>query len=41
MLTRFIRAMAFLAESAYFAEICEACNIKFIGPAADIIPVDG
>ena len=22
----------FLAESAYFAEICEACNIKFIGP---------
>src|SRR5205085_2915737 len=22
----------FLAESAQFAEICEACNIKFIGP---------
>jgi len=21
----------FLAESSYFAEICEACNIKFIG----------
>ncbi|MFN2454016.1 MAG: acetyl-CoA carboxylase biotin carboxylase subunit [Pyrinomonadaceae bacterium] len=27
----------FLAESAYFAEICEACNIKFIGPRADVI----
>ncbi len=24
----------FLAESSYFAEICEACNIKFIGPPA-------
>ncbi|MFY9609273.1 MAG: acetyl-CoA carboxylase biotin carboxylase subunit [Blastocatellia bacterium] len=22
----------FLAENAYFAEVCEACNIKFIGP---------
>src|SRR5262249_50040664 len=22
----------FLSESAYLAEICEACNIKFIGP---------
>ena len=27
----------FLAESAYFAEICDACNIKFIGPPANII----
>ncbi|HEX7175993.1 MAG TPA: acetyl-CoA carboxylase biotin carboxylase subunit [Pyrinomonadaceae bacterium] len=27
----------FLAESAYFAEICEACNIKFIGPRPDVI----
>jgi acetyl-CoA carboxylase, biotin carboxylase subunit len=22
----------FLAENAYFAEVCEACNIRFIGP---------
>ena len=22
----------FLSESAYFAEVCEACHIKFIGP---------
>src|SRR5213595_1873899 len=22
----------FLSENAYFAEVCEACNIKFIGP---------
>jgi acetyl-CoA carboxylase, biotin carboxylase subunit len=27
----------FLAESPYFAEICEACNIKFIGPRSDVI----
>src|SRR5438477_12997950 len=27
----------FLAESAYFAEICEACNIKFIGPRPEVI----
>ncbi|OGC05752.1 acetyl-CoA carboxylase biotin carboxylase subunit [candidate division KSB1 bacterium RBG_16_48_16] len=27
----------FLAESAYFAEICESCNLKFIGPKADVI----
>src|SRR5438445_3933139 len=27
----------FLAESAYFAEICEACNIKFIGPRSGVI----
>lgn len=31
----------FLAESAYFAEICEACNIKFIGPSADLIRMMG
>src|SRR5258708_1791940 len=31
----------FLAESAYFAEICEACNIKFIGPRASIIRLMG
>src|SRR5881227_3582376 len=24
----------FLSENAYFAEVCEACNIKFIGPGA-------
>src|SRR5919197_168325 len=31
----------FLAESAYFAEICEACNIKFIGPRPDLIRLMG
>ena len=31
----------FLAESAYFAEICDACNIKFIGPAARVIRMMG
>ena len=31
----------FLAESAYFAEICEACNIKFIGPPAKRDSPDG
>ncbi len=31
----------FLAESAYFAEICEACNIKFIGPSAKVIAMMG
>jgi acetyl-CoA carboxylase, biotin carboxylase subunit len=31
----------FLAESAYFAEICEACNIKFIGPRPDVIKLMG
>jgi acetyl-CoA carboxylase, biotin carboxylase subunit len=31
----------FLAESAYFAEICEACNIKFIGPRPDVIRLMG
>ncbi len=31
----------FLAESSYFAEICEACNIKFIGPRSDVIRMMG
>jgi len=31
----------FLAESAYFAEICEACNIKFIGPRSNVIQMMG
>src|SRR5215212_1832089 len=31
----------FLAESPYFAEICDACNIKFIGPRASIIRLMG
>ena len=31
----------FLAESSYFAEICDACNIKFIGPPASVIRLMG
>jgi len=31
----------FLAESSYFAEICEACNIKFIGPRPSVIQLMG
>jgi acetyl-CoA carboxylase biotin carboxylase subunit len=31
----------FLAESAYFAEVCEACNIRFIGPSAESIRLMG
>lgn len=31
----------FLAESSYFAEICEACNIKFIGPRSSLIHLMG
>src|SRR5882724_4101618 len=31
----------FLAESSYFAEICEACNIKFIGPRPEVIRLMG
>src|SRR5436305_2699867 len=31
----------FLAENAYFAEVCEACNIKFIGPRAETIKLMG
>lgn len=31
----------FLAENAHFAEICEACNIKFIGPPPEAIRTMG
>jgi acetyl-CoA carboxylase, biotin carboxylase subunit len=31
----------FLAESSYFAEICAACNIKFIGPQPEVIRLMG
>jgi acetyl-CoA carboxylase biotin carboxylase subunit len=31
----------FLAENAYFAEVCEACNIKFIGPGSATIQLMG
>ncbi len=31
----------FLAENARFAEICESCNIKFIGPTAPAIALMG
>ena len=31
----------FLAENAHFSEICESCNIKFIGPKAHAIRVMG
>ena len=31
----------FLAESATFAKVCEDCNIKFIGPRADVIAMMG
>src|SRR6185503_727824 len=27
----------FLSENAHFAEVCESCHIKFIGPSADAI----
>src|SRR5437016_1572054 len=27
----------FLSENAHFAEICDSCHIKFIGPSADSI----
>ena len=27
----------FLSENARFVEICQSCNIKFIGPSADVI----
>src|SRR5215210_4594564 len=30
-----------LAESPQFAEICEACNIKFIGPRSSVIKLMG
>ncbi|MBI4430461.1 MAG: acetyl-CoA carboxylase biotin carboxylase subunit [Candidatus Omnitrophica bacterium] len=31
----------FLAENAHFAEICESCQIKFIGPSAEVIRLMG
>src|SRR4051812_16975461 len=31
----------FLSENAYFAEVCEACHIKFIGPPPNIIRLMG
>ena len=31
----------FLAENAHFAEVCEKCNIRFIGPSADSIRAMG
>jgi acetyl-CoA carboxylase biotin carboxylase subunit len=31
----------FLSESAYFAEVCEASRIKFIGPSSDAIRLMG
>jgi len=31
----------FLSENAHFAEICESCQIKFIGPRADAIRAMG
>jgi acetyl-CoA carboxylase biotin carboxylase subunit len=31
----------FLSENAHFAEVCEACNIKFIGPSSDVIRLMG
>jgi acetyl-CoA carboxylase biotin carboxylase subunit len=31
----------FLSEDAHFAEICESCKIKFIGPSPDIIRLMG
>ncbi len=31
----------FLAENAYFAEVCDACNIKFIGPSPESIRMMG
>ena len=31
----------YLAENAYFAEVCEACNVRFIGPSAQGDPADG
>ncbi len=31
----------FLSESAYFAEVCEACHIRFIGPDPNVIRLMG
>jgi acetyl-CoA carboxylase biotin carboxylase subunit len=31
----------FLAESAHFAEVCEACKVRFIGPSPEVIRLMG
>src|SRR5437660_8387182 len=31
----------FLSESAYLAEVCEACHIRFIGPSPQVIRLMG
>ncbi|GAB4162808.1 MAG: acetyl-CoA carboxylase biotin carboxylase subunit [Planctomycetota bacterium] len=31
----------FLAENEHFAEVCQSCNIKFIGPPPDVIAACG
>src|SRR6202047_2529588 len=31
----------FLAENAHFAEVCESCNIKFIGPPSQAMHAMG
>src|ERR1700743_612056 len=31
----------FLSENAHFAEVCRACNIKFIGPSPNVIRIMG
>ena len=31
----------YLAENAYFAEVCEACNVRFIGPSSQVIRLMG
>jgi len=31
----------FLSENSEFARLCQACNIKFIGPSADVIDLMG
>src|SRR4029079_8961561 len=31
----------FLSKSAYLAEVCEACHIKFIGPEPQVIRLMG
>jgi len=31
----------FLSESAYMAEVCEACHIRFIGPDPNVIKLMG
>lgn len=31
----------FLAENAYFAEVCQSCNMTFIGPSPEVISLMG